>query len=49
MPFSSAELRDVEFVNDIALYLHGDLDNLYQVEMTLSTFYKASSAYYWLE
>ena len=24
MPFSSAELRDIEFVNDIALYLHGD-------------------------
>ena len=42
IPFSNAKLREAEFADKTALYLHGDLDNLHKTEMALATFYKAS-------
>ena len=43
-PFSHVELREAEFAYGIALYLQGDLDNLQESGITLTTFCKASSA-----
>ena len=37
IPFSNVELRETEFADDSALYLHGDLDNLHKFEMSLTT------------
>ena len=34
IPFSNVEFKEVEFSNDNALYLHGDLHNLRKIEMT---------------
>ena len=38
------KVRDTEFVDDTALYLKGNLENLQKIELAISTFCKASGA-----
>ena len=40
IPFSNVELREVEFANDTALYIQGDLDHLKNIDMALTTLCK---------
>ena len=42
--FSSAEVKEAEFADNIVLYLHGNLGKLHKAELALSTFCKASGA-----
>ena len=42
--FSNVELWEAELIDDNALYLHCDLNNLNKVELALPTFYKAFSS-----
>ena len=44
IPFSHIEVKDVEFADDTALYLKGDLENLQKIELAIPTFCKASGA-----